>query len=79
MNNLGANYERILEILRKMSKEHLLTDQSPKSKMSDLVLTSLNLTSEIQLYLCSQQKPWLKINWKVLILVLTSTQINLLI
>jgi hypothetical protein len=46
MNNLNANYERILEVLRKISKEQLLTYQRRKPKMSDLELISLSLTSE---------------------------------
>lgn len=46
MNNLSANYERILEILRKISKEQLLAYQRRKPKMSDLELISLSLTSE---------------------------------
>lgn len=46
MNNLSANYERLLEILRKISKEQLLTYQRRKPKMSDLELISLSLTLE---------------------------------
>ena len=46
MNNLIANYERILEVLRKISKENLLPYQQRKPKMSDLELISLNLTAE---------------------------------
>ncbi len=46
MNNLGTNYERILEVLRKISKEQLLTYQRRKPKMSDLELISLSLTAE---------------------------------
>jgi hypothetical protein len=46
MNNLNANYERILEVLRKISKEQLLTYQRRKPKMSDLELISLSLTAE---------------------------------
>ena len=46
INNLSANYERILEVLRKISKEQLLTYQRRKPKMSDLELISLNLTAE---------------------------------
>ncbi|WP_397446959.1 IS982 family transposase [Polaribacter sp. R77954] len=46
MNNLTANYERILEVLRKISKEQLLSYQRRKPKMSDLELISLALTSE---------------------------------
>lgn len=46
MNNLIANYERILEVLRKISKEQLLSYQRRKPKMSDLELISLALTSE---------------------------------
>jgi len=46
MNNLSANYERILEVLRKISKEQLLTYQRRRPKMSDLELISLSLTSE---------------------------------
>jgi hypothetical protein len=46
MNDLNSNYERILEVLRKTSKEQLLTYQRRKPKMSDLELNSLNLTAE---------------------------------
>ena len=46
MNNLSANHERILEVLRKISKEQLLSYQRRKPKMSDLELISLNLTAE---------------------------------
>lgn len=46
MNNLSANYERILEVLRKISKEQLLTYQRRTPKMSDLELISLSLTAE---------------------------------
>ena len=46
MNNLSANYERILEVLRKISKEQLLTYQRRCPKMSDLELISLSLTAE---------------------------------
>ena len=46
MNNLSANYERILEVLRKISKENLLSYQRRRPKMSDLELVALNLTAE---------------------------------
>ena len=46
MNNLNANYERILEVLRKLSKEQLISYQRRTPKMSDLELISLSLTSE---------------------------------
>jgi Transposase DDE domain len=46
MNNLNANYERILEVLQKISKDQLLAYQRRKPKMSDLELISLGLTSE---------------------------------
>ena len=46
MNNLMVNYERILEVLRKISKDQLLTYQRRKPKLSDLELISLTLTSE---------------------------------
>ena len=35
MNNLNANYERILEVLRKISKEQLLSYQRRQPKFSD--------------------------------------------
>lgn len=41
-----ANYERILEVLQKISKAQLLPYQRRKPKMSDLELISLALTSE---------------------------------
>ena len=46
MNNLNANYERILEVLRKISKEQLLAYQRRQPKFSDLELISLSLTAE---------------------------------
>ena len=46
MNNLNLNYERILEVLQKISKEQLLPYQRRKPKLSDLELVSLSLTSE---------------------------------
>jgi hypothetical protein len=46
MNNLTANYERILEVLRKISKEQLLSYQRRQPKLSDLELISLSLTAE---------------------------------
>lgn len=46
MNNFSANYKRILEVLRKISKEQLLTYQRRKPRLSDLELISLNLTAE---------------------------------
>lgn len=46
MSRLNANYERILEILRKISKEQLLVYQRRQPKMSDLELLSLGLTAE---------------------------------
>ncbi|MEE9378943.1 MAG: IS982 family transposase [Candidatus Lokiarchaeia archaeon] len=46
MSNLNANYERILEVLQKISKEQLLTYQRRQPKMNDLELISLSFTSE---------------------------------
>ena len=46
MNNLNADYERILEVLRKISKERLLPYQRRQPKLSDLELVSLSLTAE---------------------------------
>lgn len=46
MNNLIANYERILEVLRKISKEQLLVYQRRQPKLSDLELVGLSLTAE---------------------------------
>ncbi|MBV7441493.1 IS982 family transposase [Weeksellaceae bacterium TAE3-ERU29] len=46
MNNLGANYKIILEVLQKISKNQLLPYQRRKPKLSDLELISLNLTAE---------------------------------
>lgn len=36
MNNLNANYERILEVLRKISKENLLSYQRRQPMLGDL-------------------------------------------
>ena len=46
MNNLNANYERILEVLRKISEEQLLGYQRREPKLSDLELIGLSLTAE---------------------------------
>lgn len=46
MNNLNANYERILEVLRKISNENLLGYQRRPPKLKDLELISLALTAE---------------------------------
>ena len=46
MNNLSANYERILEVLRKISKDSLLPYQRRVPKLKDLELISLALTAE---------------------------------
>ena len=46
MNNLNANYERILEVLQKISKDQLLAYQRRRPKLSDLELISLSLTAE---------------------------------
>jgi len=46
MNNLNANYERILEVLRKISDETLLSYQRRVPKMKDLEVVSLVLTAE---------------------------------
>ena len=46
MNNLNVNYERILEVLRKISKEQLLAYQRRQPKLIDLELISLSLTAE---------------------------------
>lgn len=46
MNNLLANYERILEVLLKISNETLLSYQRRIPKLKDLELISLALTSE---------------------------------
>jgi len=45
MNNLGANYERVLEVLRKISSETLLSYQRRVPRMKDLEVVSLALTS----------------------------------
>lgn len=46
MNNLNAIYERILEVLQKISKQQLLPYQRRTPKLSDLELISLCLTAE---------------------------------
>ena len=46
MNNLLANYERILEVLRKISTDRQLLMQRRRSKMSDLRVIGLILTAE---------------------------------
>lgn len=46
MNNLTANYERILEVLRKISKDNLLSYQRRVPKLKNLELISLALAAE---------------------------------
>ncbi|AJW62127.1 Transposase DDE domain protein [Elizabethkingia miricola] len=46
MNNLNANYERILEVLKKISNETLLSYQRRVPRLKDLELISLALTAE---------------------------------
>ena len=46
MNNLNAKYKRILEVLRKISKEQLLSYQRRQPRLSDLELICLSLTAE---------------------------------
>ena len=46
MNNLNANYERILEVLQNISAKQLLIYQRREPKMSDLELIGLSLTAE---------------------------------
>ena len=46
MNNLNANYKRILEVLRKISKEQLLSYQRRQPRLCDLELICLSLTAE---------------------------------
>jgi|SRR5690606_9488254 len=46
MNNLRANYERILEVLRKISTDRQLSIQRRRPEMSDLEVISLSLTAE---------------------------------
>src|SRR5690606_14540828 len=46
MNNLRANYERILEVLRKISTDRQLPVQRRRPAMSDLEVISLSLTAE---------------------------------
>jgi len=48
MNNLLANYERILEVLRKISTDTLLIYQRRRPKLFDLELLSLVLTAEFK-------------------------------
>lgn len=46
MNNLIANYKRILEVLRKISNENLLSYQRRQPMLRDLELVSLSITAE---------------------------------
>lgn len=46
MNNFKANYERILEVLRKISTDQQLPVQRRRPRMSDLEVISLSLTAE---------------------------------
>lgn len=46
MNNFKANYERILEVLRKISSDQQLPVQRRRPSMSDLEVISLSLTAE---------------------------------
>ncbi|MTG98029.1 IS982 family transposase, partial [Myroides sp. BIT-d1] len=46
MDNLLANYKRILEVLQSISENTLLSYQRRKPKLSDIELISICLTSE---------------------------------
>jgi len=46
MNNLSANYERMLEVLRRISDETHLSYQRCVTKIKDLEVISLMLTAE---------------------------------
>ena len=46
MNKLDANYKRILEVLRKISNEYLLSYQRRAPILKDMELISLALTAE---------------------------------
>ena len=46
MNNLRANYERILEVLRNISTVRQLPMQRRRPAMSDLEVISLSLSAE---------------------------------
>lgn len=46
MNNFKANYERILEVLRKISTNQQLPVQRRRPRMSNLEVISLSLTAE---------------------------------
>lgn len=46
MNNVIVNYERILEVLREISDETLLSYQRRIPKIKDLEVISLVLTAE---------------------------------
>lgn len=46
MNNLNTNYERILEVLRKISEDTLLNYQRRTPQLKDLEVLSLILTAE---------------------------------
>ncbi len=46
MNNLNANYKRILEVLREISKEQLLPYQRRELRLSNPKLICLSLTAE---------------------------------
>ncbi|MDV4023052.1 IS982 family transposase [Elizabethkingia anophelis] len=46
MNNLNADYERILEVLREISNENLVSYQRRVPKLKDVELISLALTAE---------------------------------
>lgn len=46
MNNLGQSYKNILNVLELCSEHQILNYQRRKSKMSELEVISLNLTTE---------------------------------
>ncbi len=46
MNNLNANYERILKALRKISNDQLIVCQIRKPKLFDLEVIALSITAE---------------------------------
>jgi len=46
MHNFSSNYDKIYQVLKRISSEDLISYQRRKPKLSDLALVSINLTAE---------------------------------
>lgn len=56
MHNFTANYEKILKVLKQISKEKLLPYQRRKPVLADIEVVAINLTAEYQLNLFENRR-----------------------